>query len=131
MLLELTKPDFPFVSAGFPSPAGDFTDLSISLDRQLIKNPSATFMVYAHGDSMINVGIHHGDILIVDRSASTMNGDIIIALLDGEFLVKEYFDKNGDIKLVPHNPEYSPIKISKEMDFQVWGVVIHSIRSFK
>ena len=74
-----------FISAGFPSPAEELTELSISLDKHLIQNPAATFMAYANGNSMVRVGIQHEDILIVDRSLSARDGDEIIALLHGEF----------------------------------------------
>lgn len=117
--------------AGFPSPAEDFTDLSISLDKTLIQNPSATFMAYAEGDSMIRMGIHHGDIVIVDRSLTACDGDVIVAILDGEFLIKQLSYINDKPALVPYNPKYQIIQISKDMDFQVWGVVIHSIHSYR
>ena len=71
----------PMITAGFPSPADDFTDLSISLDKTLIQNPAATFMAYANGDSMIRIGIHHGDIIIIDKSLTAVDGDIIVAIL--------------------------------------------------
>ena len=82
-------PGISFISAGFPSPAEDFTELSISLDKHLIQNPAATFMAYANGNSMVRSGIHHGDILIIDRSLNARDGDIIIAVLHGEFTVKQ------------------------------------------
>ena len=117
--------------AGFPSPAEDFTELSISLDQAFIKNPPATFMAYAEGDSMIDIGIHHGDIVIVDRSLKPRNEDIIIAVLEGEFLIKQFSDIEDKIKLIPHNSKYPIIYINENSDFQVWGVVIHSIRSYR
>ena len=119
------------IMAGFPSPAEDFTDLSISLDKTLIQNPSATFMAYAEGDSMNRIGIHHGDIIIVDRSLTARKGDVIVAVLDGEFLIKQFSYINGQPALIPYNPKYPIIHINKEMDFQVWGVVAHSIRSYR
>ena len=120
-----------FISAGFPSPAEDFTELSISLDKHLIQNPAATFMAYANGNSMIRVGIHHGDILIIDRSLSARNDDIIIAVLHGEFTVKQVSIINDSLFLVPRNPEYSSVKITSEMGFEVWGVVAFSIRNHR
>ena len=120
-----------FISAGFPSPAEDFTEFSISLDKHLIQNPAATFMVYANGNSMVRVGIHHGDILIVDRALSARDGDIIIALLHGEFTVKEISVIDGILFLAPQNPQYSPIRITSEMGFEVWGVVTFSIRKHR
>ena len=125
------KPDISFISAGFPSPADDFTELSISLDKYLIQNPAATFMAYANGNSMVRVGIHHGDILIIDRSLSARDGDVIIALLNGEFTVKQVSIVDKDLFLVPQNPQYSSVKITTEMGFEVWGVVIFSIRKHR
>ena len=120
-----------FISAGFPSPAEDFMELSISLDKHLIQNPAATFMAYANGNSMVRVGIHHGDILIVDRSLNARDGDVIIALLYGEFTVKEISIVDGSLFIVPRNPQYSSVKITSEMEFEVWGVVTFSIRKHR
>ena len=127
-MAEITiGPGISFISAGFPSPAEDFTELSISLDAHLIQNPSSTFMAYANGSSMVRVGIHHGDILIIDRSLSVRDRDIIIAVLNGEFTVKQISIINNTVFLVPQNPKYTPVQISSEMDFEIWGVVIYSI----
>ena len=120
-----------FISAGFPSPAEDFTELSISLDKHLIQNPAATFMAYANGNSMVQAGIHNGDILIIDRSIDARDGDIIIAVLHGEFTVKQLSIVKGIFFLIPKNPRYSPIEISDDMDFEIWGVVIYSIRKHR
>ena len=119
------------ISAGFPSPAEDFTELSISLDKHLIQNPAATFMAYANGNSMVRAGIYHGDILIIDRSLDARDGDIIIAVLQGEFTVKQLSIINGTLFLIPQNPQYSSLEISAEMDFEVWGVVTYSIRKHR
>ena len=120
-----------FVSAGFPSPAEDFTELSISLDKHLIQNPAATFMAYANGNSMVRAGIHHGDILIIDRSLNVRNGDVIIALIHGEFTVKQVSIIDGLLFLVPRNPQYSSVKITSEMGFEVWGIVTYSVRKHR
>jgi len=124
-------PGITFISAGFPSPAEDFTELSISLDKHLIQNQAATFMAYANGNSMVRVGIHHGDILIIDRSLNARDGDIIIAVLHGEFTVKQLSIVKDTFFLVPQNSQYLPLKISDDMDFEIWGVVIHSIRKHR
>ena len=121
------SPGITFISAGFPSPAEDFTELSISLDKHLIQNPAATFMAYANGNSMVQAGIHHGDILIIDRSLDARNSDIIIAVLHGEFTVKRLSIVKDTFFLIPENPQYSPMKISDDMDFEMWGVVTYSI----
>ena len=124
-------PGISFISAGFPSPAEDFTELPISLDKHLIQNPAATFMAYANGNSMIRAGIHHGDILIIDRSLNAREGDIIIAMLYGEFTVKQLSIVNDIFFLTPKNPRYSPVEISGDIDFEIWGVVIYSIRKHR
>ena len=85
-------------------------------------------MAYANGNSMVDSGIHHGDILIIDRSLNARNGDVIIAMLHGEFTVKQVSIMNGDMFLIPRNPQYVPVEISSEIDFDIWGVVTYSIR---
>ena len=131
MRLKSPKPYLPKIMAGFPSPAENFTELSISLDQALIQNPPATFMAYAEGDSMINIGIYHEDIVIVDRSLTPQNQDVIIAVLEGEFLIKQFSNIGDEIKLIPHNSKYPIIYINEDSDFQVWGIVVHSIRSYR
>jgi DNA polymerase V len=123
--------EISFIPAGFPSPAEDFTDLSISLDKYLIRNPSATFMAYANGDSMVQIGIHDGDILIVDRSLTAKDGDIVVALICGEFTVKQLSHAHNEPVLIPYNSQYHPIKVTAEMDFEIWGVVPYSIRKYR
>lgn len=130
-----TKLEIPFafcpVKAGFPSPALDYADKKIDLHEHLIKHPAATFYVRAEGDSMIGRGIFSKDILIVDKSLEPKNGDIIVAILNGEFTLKEYQqDKEKKIYLVPANKEYKKIEIKLEDDFKVWGVVITAIHKF-
>ena len=131
MKIKQPKPFLPTIMAGFPSPAEDFTDLSLSLDKTLIQNPSATFMAYADGESMILMGIHHGDIVIVDKSLTAVDGDVIVAVLNGEFLIKQLAYIKDKPALIPYNPDFPIIQITPEMDFEVWGVVIHSIRSYR
>ena len=121
----------PSISAGFPYPADDFTELVISLDKHLIQNPAATFMAYANGNSMLHAGIHHGDILIIDRSLHARDGDIIIAVLHGEFTVKQLSIIDETFSLISKNIRYSPMIISDDMDFEIWGIVVHSIRKHR
>lgn len=118
------------LSAGFPSPANDYIDRGLDLNELLIKNPSATFYVEIEGESMINAGINSGDILVVDRSLEAKHGTIIVAILDGEFTVKRLYWRGKKVKLVAENPNYKPIEITDEMDFEIWGVattVIHKL----
>ena len=119
------------VPAGFPSPADDYIDTALDLNEFLISRPAATFFVKASGSSMTGAGIHSGDILIVDRSETPRNRSIIIAVLNGELAVKRLIREGGRVCLVSENPDYSPIEVKSEMDFEVWGVVVHVIHSFK
>ncbi len=118
------------VSAGFPSPADDYLEDRLDLNDYLIRNPAATFFVRVTGDSMLDAGIYSGDILVVDRSLSPKDGNIIIAAIDGELIVKRMQRIKNRIYLIPENKKYHPIEISSEMNFEVWGVVttvIHSV----
>jgi len=115
------------ISAGFPSPADDYIDNVIDLNKELIGNPSATFCVRVQGDSMIDANINDGDILVVDRSITAQSNHIVLAILDGEFTVKRFLLKNNIGFLVPENKKYTPIQIFPETDFEVWGVVTYII----
>ena len=115
------------IEAGFPSPADDHLDVALDLNEYLIKHPSSTFYIYVKGDSMINNGIYNGDIIIVDRSLTPKTKDIVVAVIDGEFTVKKMYKKNSNIYLNPGNKNYKSIYIDSDMDFQIWGVVTHSI----
>ena len=118
------------VRAGFPSPADDFAEGGIDLNRELVPHPAATFCVRVQGDSMVGAGIHSGDMLIVDRSVQAEAGRVVVALLNGEFTVKELAMRDGLPILMPANPRYAPIEVAPTDDFEVWGVVAHVIRSF-
>ncbi len=117
------------VQAGFPSPAEDYIEGHLDLNRHLIKHPVATFYVRVVGDSMIDVGIHPGAILVVDRSVTADDGDIVIARLNDELCVKRLSIRNGRVSLVSENRFYKPIQVTEEMDFEIWGRVMHSIQS--
>ena len=115
------------VAAGFPSPAEDYIEGTLDLNRHLIKHPAATFFVRATGDSMIKAGIHPGDILIVDRAVEPADRKVVIAVVNGELTVKRIRMADGRIFLTPENDDYPPIRIEAGMDFQVWGVVTNVI----
>ena len=117
------------VRAGFPSPADDYIECYLDLNAYLVQHPSATFFVRASGDSMINVGISPGDLLIVDRSIKATHNDIVIAAVNGELTVKRLYVQNQVIKLLPENNRYAPIVITEGLELVVWGVVLHAIRS--
>ena len=115
-----------FVPAGFPSPADDFLEFDLSLDKKLIKHPSATFFVRVSGNSMVNAKIFDGSILLVDRAEEIKNGDIVLVVIDGEFTVKRYKKLGENIFLYPENKNMSPIKITKNSESYVWGKVMWS-----
>tara|TARA_A100001011_G_C14130289_1_gene765123 strand:- start:483 stop:935 length:453 start_codon:yes stop_codon:yes gene_type:complete len=118
------------VSAGFPSPAEDHMHSKIDLNNLLIENPSATYYIRVNGDSMLGAGILSGDLLIVDRSIEVTNNCIVVAHLDGEFTVKRIKKIKKKIFLQAENNNYKPIEITKEMDFELFGVVAHAIHHF-
>lgn len=123
---------FPFVlsrvSAGFPSPAEDYIESVIDLNKELVRHPSTTFFVRAEGDSMIEAGIQPSATLIVDRMIETKPGDIIIARIGDEMVVKELkIDDEGKVWLMPKNPNHKPFEVTPDLDFEVWGKVIWSI----
>lgn len=111
------------VQCGFPSPADDFLDLDINLNDYLVKHKSATFCVRVNGSSMEGVGIHSGDILIVDRAQEKKNNSIVLAVIDNEFTVKRIKKSGEKLFLNPANENYQPIEITEDMNFQIWGVV--------
>lgn len=112
------------VKAGFPSPANDYIEERIDLNKEIIRHPLSTFIIDCEGDSMLNAFIPPKARLVVDRSLKPKNGDIVLAILNGDFTVK-YLKKN-ELKcwLVPANKKFKDIEITQEMDMQVWGVVI-------
>lgn len=115
--------------AGFPSPADDYIEGKLDLNRHLIKHPAATFFVRVTGDSMIGAGIHSGDLLVVDRSLDAVDGHVIVAALDGELTVKRLFKRGGLLRLLPANAEYQPIEILTQQTFEIFGVVTNVIHA--
>jgi len=117
------------VPAGFPSPAGDYEEDKLDLNRYLIKNPAATFFVRVAGYSMIGAGIHSGDLLVVDRSLEPRDKSVVIAVVDGELTVKRIRIGKKKITLEPENENYSVQQITEDTDFQVWGIVTNVIHA--
>ena len=115
------------VPAGFPSPADDYLEGALDLNEYLVKHKAATFFWRVTGDSMIGAGIHSGDLLIVDRSLEPKDGNVVIAVIDGELTVKRIEIHDGKLFLVPENKDYPLIPVTEEQSFQVWGVVKHVI----
>ena len=115
------------ISAGFPSPATDYMENKLDLNEYLIKHPAATFIVKASGSSMINAEIYSGDLLIVDRSLTPRNNNIVIASIFGDLTVKRIKKKEKSFFLVSANENYPSIKVNEEMECFVWGVVTYVI----
>ena len=133
-----TELSLPFaemgIQAGFPSPAQDYIDKSLDFNKELIQHPSSTFYAKVVGNSMINAGIAEGDIMVIDRSLTPEQDDIVVALLNGEYTVK-YLDlserKKKRIWLKPANPEFNPIKVTPTDSFVIWGVVTKVIKNLR
>jgi len=127
-----TELELPYVesgiSAGFPSPALDFIDLSIDLNKYLIKHPSATFYGRVKGDSLKNAGINNGDLLIIDRSLDPANGKIAVCYIDGEFTAKRIKINKKEVWLIPENEDYTPVKVTEDNNFLIWGIVTYVIK---
>jgi DNA polymerase V len=115
------------VPAGFPSPASDYEEDTLDLNKHLIKNPAATFFVKVSGDSMEGTGIHHGDLLVIDRSIEPRDKNVVIAVINGELTVKRIRIKGKKITLEPENKNYSVQQITEDTEFEVWGVVTNVI----
>ena len=119
------------VSAGFPSPAEDYIELGIDLNKYLIKNPISTFFLRVSGNSMNNAGIFNNDLLIIDRSINPHPGHIVIALLDGEFTLKRLIKEKNNYYLKADKENYPAINLYEYVDIQIWGVAIYSIHDLK
>lgn len=115
------------VHAGFESPATDYEESRIDLNTYLTSYPEATFYARVTGDCMIGSGIFDGDLLVVDRSLSPQPGDVVVGVMDGEFILRAYFKQGNQVYLMPDNPCYKPITITSETTFEIWGVVPHTI----
>jgi DNA polymerase V len=119
------------VSAGFPSPADDYIEDSLDLNQLLVHNKSATFFLRVKGDSMINAGIHDGDIIVVDRSIDPVDSSVVVAVVDAELTVKRLVYRNGVAELHAENPKYAPIRFKEDQELTIWGVVTSSVHLVK
>lgn len=125
---ELSLPLYlEHVSAGFPSPAQDYVEQQLDLNQLCVKRPAATYFVRVAGNSMVDAGIYPDDLLVVDRSITAQDGDVVIANLNGEFTVKVL--AYHPLRLEPRNKQYNPILINESDDFEIFGVVTNVIRS--
>lgn len=150
---ELPKMAAEGIHAGFPSPAQDYMEGCIDLNRELVRHPNATFYGRVVGDSMIEAGVEEGDILVIDKSLEPCEGDMAVCFVDGEFALKyisfhapapggQYRPAKESAKasvsynilhqkelwLLPANPKYRPIHISEGNDFTIWGIVTYIIK---
>ncbi len=116
------------ISAGFPSPADDFKEIRISLDKELVKNKDATFYARVSGDSMIEAGLDDGDLIIIDRSLNPENSKIAVCFIDGEFTVKRIKKEENKLFLIPQNKKYKPIEIKEGNELIIWGIVEYVIK---
>lgn len=121
------------IRAGFPSPAADHVGERIDMVREMTHHPETTFYAKVTGDSMRDAGLFDGDIIVIDKSLEPRNGDYIVAVVDNEFTIKEFqsHPEEGYGLLIPHNPDFQPIKVDASNNFSVWGVVTHCIHKFR
>lgn len=115
------------VPAGFPSPAEDYVEGSLDLNEHLIQHKEATFFVRVQGESMIGAGIQNGDLLVVDRALEAVDGNIVIAVVDGELTLKRLSKRNSQVRLLPENPCFHPIEFNDDQSLEIWGVVTNVI----
>ena len=118
------------IQAGFPSPADDFIELSIDINKEYIKNRDTTFFARVNGHSMKDVGIFDGDLLIIDKSIEPQNNKIVVCQVDGDFTVKRIKIEHDIIWLVAENDAYDPIKVTADNELMIWGIVVASIKQF-
>jgi DNA polymerase V len=117
-------------ATGFGAAADDYAERGIDLNEQLIRNKPATFFMRVRGDAMIGAGIHDGDIVIVDRSLKAVSGRVVIAVLNGEMLIRRLEKTFNKIRLLPDTPKLSPIEVdTSSNEFAIWGVVTFSVHS--
>ncbi len=128
LLIPLAKET---ISAGFPSPAEDYIEPGIDLNKYLINNPISTFFLRVSGNSMNNAGIYNNDLLIIDRSINAKPGNIVVALLDGEFTLKRLIKERNNYYLKADKGNYPAISLYEYIDIQIWGVAIYSIHELK
>ena len=117
-------------AAGFPSPAEGHLEQRLDFNDLIVEDEAATFVVRIRGDSMKGAGLFDGDYAVINRARTPTSGCIVLAIIDGEFVVKQYFHRGRDILLRAANPDFEDIVITEERQFEVWGVLTSSIRKF-
>ncbi len=116
------------ISAGFPSPADDFKNKRISLDEELINDVNTTYYARVSGESMIDAGLDNNDLLVIDKSITAKDGKIAVCYVDGEFTVKRLKITKECVYLMPANEKYKPIKVTKDKQLLIWGIVTYVIK---
>ncbi len=116
------------IVAGFPSPAEDYLEAMLDLNKALIKNPSATFYGRVKGASMKDAGVDTGDLLVIDKSLTYRNNALAVCFINGEFTLKRIKKEGATIVLMPANRDYQPIVVKEDADFAVWGIVTYIIK---
>ncbi|MCC2548637.1 translesion error-prone DNA polymerase V autoproteolytic subunit [Hymenobacter sp. BT175] len=130
-LLALKLPFYTcLIPAGFPSPAEDYEEQPLDLNRYLFTHPASTFLARITGDSMTGAGIHPGDIITVDRAIAPADGHIVVAVVDGEHTVKRLRRRHGRVWLEAENDRYPALELLADSRLDIWGVVTHVIHSF-
>lgn len=119
------------IRAGFPNAAEESVETPLDLNTLLIKHPASTFYMRVDGDSMRDMSIYSGDLIIVDKSLEIRSGDVVVAFIDGEFTLKQFVKHDNGGVLKPANPNYPNIVIKEDSDFQIWGVVTHTIHAHR
>lgn len=126
---KFSRLDVPTANAtGFGAAADDYMERGVDLNEQLIRNKPATYFMRVSGNSMINASIHDGDIVIVDRSIKPVSGKIVIAVVDGEMLIRRLEKTMNRVRLIPETPKLSPIEVNEFSDLVIWGVVTYTIK---
>lgn len=118
-------------AAGFPAPGDDQVERVLDINDLVVKNPASTFFVRVEGDSMTGAGIFSGDVLVIDRSVEVRDGQIVVAAVNGEMVVKRLKNSNGEQLLLSENDNYTPIVVSEDENCTIWGTVVGSVRTFK
>jgi DNA polymerase V len=125
--LYITISDSP-VHAGFPSPADDHLENKLDLNKALVKNPATTFFARVKGESMNGEGVEDGDMLIIDKSLDPYENCLAVCFLEGEFTLKRVKLDGDNILLIPSNPKFKTIRVSRDNDFYIWGIVKYLIK---
>jgi len=114
-------------ATGFGAAADDYAERGIDLNEQLVGNKTTTFFMRVNSDAMIGAGIFNGDVIIVDRSLEAKSGKVVVAVLNGEMLVRRLERSFNKVRLVPDTKKLAPIDVDPYAEFSVWGVVTYVI----